>query len=50
MKSDDPNMDYKDSDVAIKVESSTAILNKDFKQGKQQSDSAVKKPVKEEKN
>jgi len=24
-------MDYKDSDVAIKVESSTAILNKDFK-------------------
>lgn len=28
---DDLNMDYKDSDVAIKVESSTAILNKDFK-------------------
>ena len=24
-------MDYKDSDVAIKVESSSAILNKDFK-------------------
>jgi hypothetical protein len=24
-------MDYKDSDVAIKVESSTPILNKDFK-------------------
>jgi hypothetical protein len=42
-------MDNKDSDVAIKVESSTAILNKDFKQGKQQPDSAVKNPVKEEK-
>jgi hypothetical protein len=30
-KSDDPIMDNKNSDVAVNVESSTAILNQDIK-------------------
>ncbi|KDR22608.1 gamma-taxilin isoform X2 [Zootermopsis nevadensis] len=49
MKSDDTIMDNKNSDVGVKVESSTTIENKEVERGKLPCDSAVKKTTKEEK-